>query len=104
MASFLSIRSFFLRPAPVLVPIVTRPLSTSAIRRHGESQSTDPEFEVEKLKEASLQQQKKGQGQWMANLASDSEEAIKADKEGFSAQDAVKHSKETFQKKVSGKK
>ena len=40
----------------------------------------------------------------MANLASDSEEAVKADKEGFSAQEAVKHSKESFQAKVSGKK
>ncbi|CAK7210396.1 hypothetical protein SCUCBS95973_000768 [Sporothrix curviconia] len=104
MASFLCARALFLRPAPLLVPIVARPLSTSAIRRHGESQSTNPDFEIEKLKQASLQRQKNGDGEWMANLASDSEEDVKADKEGFSAKDAVKYSKESFEKKVSGKK
>ncbi|CAK7244257.1 MAG: hypothetical protein STHCBS139747_005793 [Sporothrix thermara] len=104
MSLFLRARALFVRPALVPVPVVARPLSTSAIRRHGEAHSTDPEFEIEKLKQASLQRQKKGDGEWMANLASDSEEAVKADKEGFSAQEAVKHSKESFQAKVSGKK
>lgn len=66
--------------------------------------AADPEFEIERLKQASLQRQKQGDGEWMANLASDSEEAIKADKHGLSAKEAVKHTKENFQADVSGKK
>ncbi|CAK7273059.1 hypothetical protein SEPCBS57363_005463 [Sporothrix epigloea] len=104
MTTFMCVRSAFLHPAPLLVPIASRSLSTSATWRHGESQSTDPEFQIERLKQASLQRQKQGDGEWMANLASDSEEAIKADKHGLSAKEAVKHTKESFQADVSGQK
>ncbi|CAK7268309.1 hypothetical protein SEPCBS119000_002998 [Sporothrix epigloea] len=104
MTTLLCSRTLFVRSAPVLVPRWGRSLSTSAAWRHGESQSTDPEYEIEKLKQASLQRQKQGDGEWMANLASDSEEAIKADKHSPSAKDALKHTKESFQADVSGKK
>ncbi|CAK7198420.1 hypothetical protein SEUCBS139899_001081 [Sporothrix eucalyptigena] len=103
MASLLAFRNLFLRPAPVFIPLVARPLSTTAFRRHGESQSNDPDFEVEKLKKDSLQRQKKGQGEWMAGLASDSEEDIKADKSGFTAKEAVERSKQSYDAKT-GKK
>lgn len=88
-----------LRPVPVPVPVprpalraamtaaAVRPFSSSTTRYHGErfgeSKSDDPDFEVEKLKDESLEKQKKGKGEWKPELASDSEEAIQADKSGF---------------------
>lgn len=124
MASLLRTRVLSLRPASMAVSVVVRPLSTTGVRRHGESQSSqfrfrlpsssirshylqtpaDPEFEVDKLKQESLQRQKKGEGEWMPNLASDSEEAVKADKSGFNAKDAVAQAKRARDAKTSGNK
>ncbi|KAL1897906.1 hypothetical protein Sste5346_003758 [Sporothrix stenoceras] len=104
MASLLRARILSLRPASVAIPVTVRPISTTAARRHGESQSTDPEFQVDKLKQASLQRQKKGEGEWMPDLASDSEEAVKADKSGFDAKDAVHQAKAAHEAKQSSNK
>ncbi|EPE09281.1 hypothetical protein F503_07057 [Ophiostoma piceae UAMH 11346] len=93
-----------LRPVPIPVPAsrpflpaaaastsgrTVRPFSSSVASRHGErfgeskSAKDDPDFKVEKLKQQSIEQQKKGKGEWVPELASDSEENIKADKSGF---------------------
>ncbi|KIH86318.1 hypothetical protein SPBR_08753 [Sporothrix brasiliensis 5110] len=93
MASLLRTSVLNLRPASAVVPIAIRPLSTTVARRHGESESNDPEFEVEKLKKASLERQKKGEGEWMSSLASDSEENVKADRSNFNVKDAVEQAK-----------
>ncbi|EFW98804.1 hypothetical protein CMQ_4656 [Grosmannia clavigera kw1407] len=80
----MSLRTLHLRPVrplPSLRPLAvqTQALSLSAVRQHKESES-DPDFTVEQLKEQSLKQHKEGRGEWMPGLASDSEEALKADK------------------------
>jgi hypothetical protein len=61
--------------------------------------AADPEFQVDKLKQASLQRQKKGEGEWMPDLASDSEEAVKADRSSFNAKDAVAQAKSAHEAK-----
>ncbi|ROT38776.1 hypothetical protein SODALDRAFT_295760, partial [Sodiomyces alkalinus F11] len=45
-----------------------------------ESSQHDPEY-TEELKSDSLRKQKEGKGQWNAELASDSEEAVRADRD-----------------------
>ncbi|QPG93724.1 hypothetical protein C2857_002038 [Epichloe festucae Fl1] len=67
--------------AATRLPVIRRglPLSTSSKLGLKESFSqTDVDYD--KHKKDSLEKQKKGTGQWMPELASDSEEAVRADR------------------------
>ncbi len=62
-------------------------------------QTEHPEAEIDRHKLDSLKKQKDGQGHWKPELASDSEEAIKADRAGphdsmESLQQRTKHAAE----------
>lgn len=54
------------------------------------SLSLETGADYEKHKNDSLEKQKKGSGHWKSELASDSEEAIKADRRGQSPEDISK--------------
>ncbi|OAA57941.1 hypothetical protein SPI_06826 [Niveomyces insectorum RCEF 264] len=81
------LRSVVGRPCAAVAGV--RPLATTAAVRHKESLSTDPDYSIEKLKQESLQHQKQGKGEWMAELASDSEETVKADRSSFNLAQSV---------------
>jgi hypothetical protein len=51
--------------------------------------------DYDKHKQDSLEKQKKGQGHWKRELASDSEEAVKAEREPTGAEDISKLQKRT---------
>ncbi|KAK0740300.1 hypothetical protein B0T18DRAFT_431643 [Schizothecium vesticola] len=60
-----------------------RPLSTTPLLRLKESDHPSPEA-YEKHKQDSIAKQKQGKGHWKAELASNSEESIKADRHATS--------------------
>jgi len=78
--SFLLKSSRFAAIRPVLPP--TRSFGTSTIRALKESDRNSPNLaeQNEKHKQDQLSKQKDGKGHWKPELASDSEEAIKADR------------------------
>ncbi|KAK3684295.1 hypothetical protein B0T22DRAFT_484070 [Podospora appendiculata] len=73
-----------------------RTLSQTAAFSLKESASSDANVDNEKHKQDSLSKQKQGKGHWKPELASDSEESIKADRSGAdgSAADAIKRLQE----------
>ena len=80
------------RPARSMFALSTRGFQTSAFRAGGLKESSeDPESE--KHKQDSLDKQRKGQGQWKPELASDSEEAIKADRDNTTPQELADKTK-----------
>jgi len=78
--------SFLLRPSrfaaarPAFAP--TRMFGSSALRALKESDRNNPDLaeQNEKHKQDQLQKQKDGKGHWKPELASDSEEAVVADR------------------------
>lgn len=87
------------RPAVISTPI--RALSGSATLRLKESQSTDPNpAEFDKHKQDSIEKQKRGQGHWKPELASVSEETVKADR--MSPGKAGKEALKQLQEKTKG--
>ncbi|RSL92068.1 hypothetical protein CDV31_015312 [Fusarium ambrosium] len=60
--------------------ILGRGLFISTSSRFGLKESSTPETDFDKHKQDSLAKQKKGTGHWKPELASDSEEAVKADR------------------------
>ncbi|KAI5923800.1 hypothetical protein F4810DRAFT_710226 [Camillea tinctor] len=59
-----------------------RAFSTRSALRSQESSLSDEQHDPEKHKQDLLAKQKQGKGHWKPELASDSEEAIKADRSG----------------------
>ncbi|ROW04381.1 hypothetical protein VSDG_01190 [Cytospora chrysosperma] len=86
MASRLSIRSAAaLRPITTTTtaasPLLRRSFAVSSVNRIKESSDAD-NHDYDKHKQDSLSKQKSGKGHWKPELASDGEEAIKADRSG----------------------
>ncbi|ORY64220.1 uncharacterized protein BCR38DRAFT_485357 [Pseudomassariella vexata] len=67
-----------------------RTIASSAILRHKESAIHNEEDHTEKHKQDLLKKHKDGKAHWKPELASDSEEAIKADRGGGEAEDHQK--------------
>ncbi|OAR02525.1 hypothetical protein LLEC1_07448 [Akanthomyces lecanii] len=61
------------------LPAARMPFSSARVLSHKESSSTT-DHDVEKHKHDSLREQKDSAGQWKRELASDSEEAVRADR------------------------
>ncbi|KAK3321475.1 hypothetical protein B0T19DRAFT_478571 [Cercophora scortea] len=79
----------------VTISSTRRSLSQTASFSLKESASSDPNADNEKHKQDSLSKQKQGKGHWKPELASDSEESIKADRSGAdSSQDTIKRLQE----------
>ena len=80
----MSARLLLLRHPAALAPLqpsARRALSISSTLRLKESSNSDPSSSnYEKHKQDSIEKQKRGQGHWKPELASDSEESIKADR------------------------
>ncbi|PSR82334.1 hypothetical protein BD289DRAFT_16995 [Coniella lustricola] len=68
-----------LRPLTFAAPTAQRSFAMSAVRQIKESSGAETK-DYEKHKQDSLDKQKSGQGHWKPELASDGEEAIKADR------------------------
>ncbi|KAK1830731.1 hypothetical protein QBC39DRAFT_331314 [Podospora conica] len=62
-----------------------RPLSTTSLLRLKESNKEASPEDYEKHKQDSIAKQKQGKGHWKAELASNSEESIKADRQASEA-------------------
>jgi len=75
------VRASAIRPIARQAAIVPRTFTTSsAALKHKESADPEsPEYDPEKHKQDSLAKQKSGNGHWKPELASESEEALKAD-------------------------
>jgi len=75
----------------VIAP-TTRGISTTARLSLKESESTDPNpDEFERHKQDSLEKQRQGKGHWKSELASVSEESVKADRQpGDSSKESIK--------------
>ncbi|KAI1636783.1 hypothetical protein F4809DRAFT_607750 [Biscogniauxia mediterranea] len=71
--------SFITTSRQVLLP-AQRTLTTYPAMRSQESSMTDEHHDPEKHKQDLLTKQKQGKGHWKPELASDSEEAVKADR------------------------
>ncbi|KAJ1325111.1 hypothetical protein MN608_09821 [Microdochium nivale] len=73
-----------IRPIVRQATVAPRAFTTSSVAlKHKES--ADPsssQYDPEKHKQDSLSKQKSGKGHWKPELASDSEEAVKADRSG----------------------
>jgi len=74
--SFLLRTSRFAATRPVFAP--ARTFGSSSVRALKESDRDNPDYE--KHKQDQLQKQKEGKGHWKEELASDSEEAVAADR------------------------
>ncbi|KAK0741772.1 hypothetical protein B0T21DRAFT_360103 [Apiosordaria backusii] len=67
--------------SPALSSISKRAFTTTPLRSLKESNSTDPSpSDFDHHKQDSLSKQKSGKGHWKPELASNSEEAVKADR------------------------
>ncbi|KAK0639224.1 hypothetical protein B0T16DRAFT_338669 [Cercophora newfieldiana] len=99
----MSARLLLRRPAVLAsLPAATRPLSISAPLYLKESASSDPNAsDYEKHKKDSIEKQKRGQGHWKPELASDSEESVKADR--MSPQEAGKEAMKRLQEQTKGR-
>ncbi|KAK4204801.1 hypothetical protein QBC40DRAFT_292651 [Triangularia verruculosa] len=72
--------------SPALSSLSTRAFSTTPLRPLKESNSTDPDPSAfDHHKQDSLSKQKSGKGHWKPELASNSEEAVKADRNSGNA-------------------
>ncbi|KAF3766395.1 hypothetical protein M406DRAFT_256078 [Cryphonectria parasitica EP155] len=106
MASRILLRSAgALRPAVTTMPTLQRGFAVSSSRQLKESAETK---DYDKHKQDSLAKQKSGKGHWKPELASDGEEAIKADrspKEDFAQMQerTKKHAEEQTAKGTSTK-
>jgi len=74
------LRSYRALPHSSIAFQATRPFGSSAVRALKESDSHAPDYE--KHKQDSITKSKEGKGHWKPELASDSEEAITADRNG----------------------
>ncbi|KAK4455068.1 hypothetical protein QBC34DRAFT_420729 [Podospora aff. communis PSN243] len=100
----MSASRFLLRRPAVLaaLPSTSRPLTISAPLRLKESASSDPSSaDFDKHKQDSIEKQKRGQGHWKPELASNSEESIKADR--MSPGEAGKEAMKQLQEKTKGR-
>ncbi|CAN8103630.1 unnamed protein product [Discula destructiva] len=81
MASRLFLRSAFaMRPSTAAAaPALRRGFAVSSSRQIKESSGDNKDYD--KHKQDSLSKQKSGQGHWKPELASDGEEAVKADRQ-----------------------
>ncbi|OAA79839.1 Mitochondrial carrier protein PET8 [Akanthomyces lecanii RCEF 1005] len=77
------------------LPASRMPFSSSRVLSHKESSSND---DVDKHKLDSLRKQKDSAGHWKRELASDSEEAVKADKGHGAASESVEQLQERTKK------
>jgi len=93
------------RCRPAVLPTFasqSRALSISAPLRLKESASNDPSAsDYDKHKQDSIDKQKRGQGHWKPELASDSEESIKADR--LSPGEAGKEAMKRLQEQTKGR-
>ncbi|KAI0162956.1 hypothetical protein LQW54_011329 [Pestalotiopsis sp. IQ-011] len=72
------------RPAAMMASrqtMASRSIASTAILRHKEDSIHDPDAKHEEHKQDSLNKHKSGKGEWKPELASNSEEAVKADRE-----------------------
>ncbi|KAK4228410.1 hypothetical protein QBC38DRAFT_475208 [Podospora fimiseda] len=91
------LRAGAIRQQP-LVSNISRPFSQSAVYALKESESTDPSSaQFEHHKQDAIKKAKEGKAHWKAELASNSEENIRADKHnyGSSKEDIKKLQEET---------
>ncbi|KKY37435.1 hypothetical protein UCDDA912_g02588 [Diaporthe ampelina] len=78
MASRLLRPAVALRPTAACTPMLRRSFAVSSVNRIKESSGDVKDYE--KHKQDSLSKQKTGKGHWKPELASDGEEAVKADR------------------------
>lgn len=92
-----------LRPASISLSTTARRSITQTPRAFlKESSSTDPDpQDYERHKQDSLDKQKKGQGHWKPELASVSEESVKADRSG--PQDTSEAAMKRLQEQTKGR-
>ncbi|KAM3452052.1 hypothetical protein MY3296_004789 [Beauveria thailandica] len=92
----LSSKTLFPRVARcAALPAARKPFHSSRVLSHKESSSND---DVDKHKLDSLRKHKEGSAHWKRELASDSEEAVKADKGRGAAKETVKQLQERTKK------
>jgi hypothetical protein len=78
---------------PLLAQLPSPPRGTAKRRSIIPTLTAAEDPESEKHKQDSLDKQRKGQGQWKPELASDSEEAIKADRDNTTPQELADKTK-----------
>ncbi|KAK2607718.1 hypothetical protein N8I77_006379 [Diaporthe amygdali] len=78
MASRLFRPAVAVRPSAASTPMLRRSFAVSSVNRIKESSGDVKDYE--KHKQDSLSKQKDGKGHWKPELASDGEEAVKADR------------------------
>ncbi|POS71520.1 hypothetical protein DHEL01_v210091 [Diaporthe helianthi] len=78
MASRLIRPAMALRPTTASTPMLRRSFAVSSVNRIKESSGETKDYETHK--QDSLSKQKAGKGHWKPELASDGEEAVKADR------------------------
>ncbi|KAK7746628.1 hypothetical protein SLS53_001813 [Cytospora paraplurivora] len=77
---FLRSATTSLRPSTIATPITRRTFAVTSCNRIKESSDGSHDYDLHK--QDSLSKQKSGQGHWKPELASDGEEAIRADRTG----------------------
>ncbi|KAG9256701.1 uncharacterized protein F5Z01DRAFT_483316 [Emericellopsis atlantica] len=75
----------------VMTPASSRGMAFTSTSRLGLKESSDSDnIDYSKHKSDSLEKQKQGKGHWKPELASDSEEAVKADRSGRGPEETAK--------------
>ncbi|KAK5658611.1 hypothetical protein OQA88_2004 [Cercophora sp. LCS_1] len=93
--------SRLLRLAALPIPLARRSFSSAPLFRLKESASSDPNPEdFDRHKQDSLAKQKQGKGHWKPELASVSEESVKADR--MSPREAGKEAVKRLQEQTKG--
>ncbi|CAF3650071.1 unnamed protein product, partial [Fusarium graminearum] len=98
-ANMMSARSMMtMRSAQASKMILGRGFFTTSTRLGLKESSTQTDVDYEKHKQDSLKKQKEGSGHWKPELASDSEEAVKADRSQTDPQKDIKNLQERTKK------